>query len=584
MSVRPGRPLAGDAAVGVLIALVAAAAVIHEHHVFLSIVVVAIGVVVPAAVALVVWRGGGLPARGAARPGRGGVLNAVGHTALGGTAGHRPSGRDNGWASRRSLRPLLSREVPSRRIPLGMIARRTFVAAEERQSVIVVGPSQSGKTTGVVVPAIVNWDGPVLAASVKSDLLGLTIKQRRRRGAVAVYDPTQSTGEGTIGWSPLAVAATWPGARRIAAAMCSVAESDGGMQDARFWYASAEKLLAPLFFAAAIAGASMSDVVRWIDDQEVQEPLLALELAGVGEAVRAARASFGREERQRSSVFATAETVIAAFADPEVALSTGRRSFEPEMLLGPRRELITLYCCAPAREQDRLRPLFTAIVREVLDAAFAASTRAGEPLDPGLLVVLDEAANVAPLAELDAVLATAAGHGIQLVTVWQDIAQIEARYGRRASTIVNNHKAKLIFPGISDPLTLDHVSSLVGERQVSQLSRTVDGDGRSSRTEATSTERLLTAGSIRQLPPGESVLLYGSLPPARMRCLAGVPEASGPALAADPVRGSRVDGRHRLARRLGRSDRGGRAGEPLRPAAAIRRRRAGAAYGREPAE
>ena len=55
--------------------------------------------------------------------------------------------------------------------------------------------------------------------------------------------------------------------------------------------------------------------------------------------------------------------------------------------------------------------------------------RSGRPLDPPLLVVLDEAAHIAPLPELDGLAATCASHGIQFVTVWQDLAQVRARYG-----------------------------------------------------------------------------------------------------------------------------------------------------------
>ena len=82
------------------------------------------------------------------------------------------------------------------------------------------------------------------------------------------------------------------------------------------------------------------------------------------------------------------------------------------------------------------------------------------PIDPPLLVVLDEAANIAPLAELDGLAATCAAHGVQLVTVWQDLAQIAARYGARSATVVNNHRAKLFLAGIADPATLDHASQL----------------------------------------------------------------------------------------------------------------------------
>ncbi|MGH9293686.1 MAG: type IV secretory system conjugative DNA transfer family protein [Acidimicrobiales bacterium] len=449
---------------------------------------------------------------------------------------HRTDRRaPDGWATRTDLVPLLLRDPPGDRIVLGSTQGR-LVAAEPRQSVLVVGPSQSGKTRGLAVPAILEWSGPVLATSVKADLVQATIDERRRLGAVAVFDPSQAIGSVATagertGWSPLGAAGTWQGARRIAAAMCDVAEGDGGMEDAGFWYASAEKLLAPLLFAAAVSGSSMSDVVRWIDDEEIGEVLLALELAGVAEATRAARTSFRREDRQRSSVFATAETVVAGFADPQLADASRRACIDPASLVsqgsaapGPRWRPSTLYCCAPAREQQRLRPVFTALVREVIDAAFAGAARSGGPLSPGLLIVLDEAANVAPLAELDAILATAAGHGIQLMTVWQDFAQIEARYGRRWSTIVNNHRAKVVCPGISDPLTLDHVEALIGEHERNEVSTTFDPDGRRSRTEVTALRRLAPAGSLRRLSAGSAALLYGGLPPARVRLRPAVVE------------------------------------------------------------
>ncbi|MGO8875296.1 MAG: type IV secretory system conjugative DNA transfer family protein [Acidimicrobiales bacterium] len=451
-------------------------------------------------------------------------------TLLGGPlvlAGHRRRGRprrsrhrpwsspspEAGWASRRQLRPLEVTAPPGDRIVLGSHGR-CLLAAEGGQSVLVVGPTQSGKTSGLAIPAIREWRGAVVATSVKSDLVRETIEQRRALGQVQLYDPTGASGFLATGWSPLSAAATWTGAKRLASALCSVARADGGMDDAAFWYASAEKLLAPLLLAAASAGAGMADVVRWIDDEELHEPLLALELAGVPDALRAARTSFGREERQRSSVFATAETIVAGFGDPVVAASAHGPGIDPPALVKGSAD--TLYCCAPAREQDRLRPVFVALLRQVLDAAFERSGRLGRPLDPPLLVVLDEAANIAPLADLDTIVSTAAGHGIALVTVWQDFAQIEARYGRRWPTIVNNHRAKVLCPGSADPLTLDHMSSLIGEDERTERSTTFSDDGRWSSTEAASVRRVAPSAVLRTLSAGEAVVVYGSLPPARV--------------------------------------------------------------------
>src|SRR5664280_1565611 len=177
----------------------------------------------------------------------------------------------------------------------------------------------------------------------------------------------------------------------------------------------------------------------------------------------------------------------------------------------------TLYVCAPAHDQRRLAPLFVSVVREVVEHVYDRVTRTGRPLDPPLLVVLDEAANIAPLSDLDALASTAAGHGVQLVTVWHDLAQISARYGPRATTVVNNHRAKLFLSGISDPSTLDYASHLVGEEEVLLPSTTHGGRGGASTTRSPSMRRLAPPDALRRIAPGEGVLVYGDLPPARLR-------------------------------------------------------------------
>ena len=241
--------------------------------------------------------------------------------------------------------------------------------------------------------------------------------------------------------------------------------------------------------------------------------MLALRLVGVEEATRAAAASFGREERQRGSVFATAESVLGAFSDPSVLASASTNEIVPARLLDG--GSATVYLCAPSHEQERLQPVFVAILRQLLDAAFAQAAARGL-LDPPLLVVLDEAANVAPIAALDRLASTAAGHGVQLVSVFQDIAQIEARYGARAGTVVNNHRAKVLLSGISDPATLEHVSRLVGDSEQWSTSMSVDPYGGWSRHDSPQTRPLAPAAALRGIAPGEGVLIYGHLPPARI--------------------------------------------------------------------
>jgi Type IV secretory pathway, VirD4 components len=291
-------------------------------------------------------------------------------------------------------------------------------------------------------------------------------------------------------------------------------DDGSGIGDSAFWYRTAEKLIAPYLLAASLGDLTMAEVVEWIDRQEVGDVAQILERCGEKAALNAAWASWGREDRQRSSVYTTAETVLEPFADPTVAMNSAQHEIDPRLLLNGGYH--TLYICAPSSDQLRFRPLFTALIRQVLTAAFQLSFRQGRPLHPPLLLLLDEAANIAPLPELDTIASTAAGHGIQLVTIWQDMAQIGARYGGRAETVVNNHRCKLFLSGISDPTTLQYASALAGDELVKAISFTVDATGRRSRTESQATERLLPAHSLRSFVPGEGVLIYGHLLPARL--------------------------------------------------------------------
>jgi type IV secretion system protein VirD4 len=389
------------------------------------------------------------------------------------------------------------------------------LAAEPRQSVIVFGPTQSRKTSGFAVPSILEWDGPVIATSVKADLVGDTIAYRRRRGHVACFDPSGATGLPSAGWSPLPAARSWPGARRVASAMTDVGKTSAGtMGDGDFWYATATKMLAPLLFAAAVGGRQMTDVVRWVDAQEESEVLELLYAAGVPEAVAAALSLFGKEERQRSSIYTTTETILEPFGDaPDGAIGDHPDIEASRLVSGPN----TLYLCAPAHDQRRLSPLFTAVLRQVLEHVYDTVTRTGRALDPPLLVVLDEAANIAPLSDLDSMAATAAGHGVQLVSIWHDLAQITARYGTRSATVVNNHRAKVFLSGISDPSTLDYASHLIGDEEVLLPAFTSGGHGGPTTTRSPSSRRLAPPQALRRIPPGEGVLVYGGLPPAWLR-------------------------------------------------------------------
>ena len=420
------------------------------------------------------------------------------------------------WARRGELKRLEVRHAQPGRITLGRHGGK-LVAAERGQSVLAIAPTQSGKTTALAIPNILAWDGPVVALSIKTDLVRDTIDARRRVGTVAVFDPTDATGiERTQGWTPLPNCRTWAAARRIARTITDAANTKESMADGDFWNSAAAKLLAPLLFAAASAGLTMDTLIAWVDTQEESEVLAILEEAGDEEALNALRANWSRDERQRSSIYTTLETILEAYADRGVLEHSRAPEIRAEWFLDGGAH--TIYLCASAREQRRLRPVFITLLDELLEAAYAKASAEGKALEPSLLLVLDEVANIAPLPELDVIASTAAGHGIQLLTLLQDLAQAQDRWGReRAETLMNNHRARLLGAGLADERALEWARRMLGDTAIVQRSRTSGDSGRRSITEGEHFRPLAAPNVVRERSAGSALLVYGSLRPAWIR-------------------------------------------------------------------
>ncbi len=315
-------------------------------------------------------------------------------------------------------------------------------------------------------------------------------------------------------------------------------------------------------FTAAISGKSMADVVRWLalqdgnqtKDAEEDNSAAAKPAAGkvegeepkkqvpageirellnqaigdperpaVGAQARHALAQFDGfwllDHRTRSDIFSTSQTLVQPWEDPYVSFASSPGIgdvVDLGMLLEGNN---TLYVVQPLKSTQRFAVVFGGLLGALLkDQAYEAAHRFGKPL-PDLLVVIDEAGNT-PLQWLPQVASTCSGIGVLLVTVWQSKAQIDAIYQKQADPLLTNHGSKIFFAGVSDESTLRYVSYLGGEEEVHQRSSNSDVHASSSRRsigDTTTHKRLLPAELLRQVVPGEGLLVHGTLPPAHIK-------------------------------------------------------------------
>lgn len=428
----------------------------------------------------------------------------------------RGFGNDRQGAESRLWRVLETAAGDRFRITIGRIGATRF-AAEPFRPVLALGPQRSRKTTSIVVPNLLEWDGPAVVTSVREDVIEQTISHRRKLGKVCVFDPGDAVASwqsDKLGWNPLDLVGSWDDAKRVAAALTEAGRhlSGAGLQDGNFWHHAAEQLLAPHIFAASDnPNLSMRDVMRWVKNQEEFEVRSLLQAKGVDLAIEAAEAAWSREDRARSSIYTTLqidmdvwdrESVLAASSAPD-------RFRIDEFLDG---ESNTVYLCAPPDAQEEYSPIFTAVIRSVLravyrkNAGFMSSLLGIEGVDaamtssPGvvpMLLLLDEAGNIAPLENMSSIATTAAGTAIQLVTIFHDISQLSAIYGSASAvSIVNNHSALVVLPGNRDPATANLVVGMLGKEKVYGWLNEIP-----------------TSSSIRRLAPGTALCVYENLPP-----------------------------------------------------------------------
>ena len=222
------------------------------------------------------------------------------------------------------------------------------------------------------------------------------------------------------------------------------------------------------------------------------------------------------EEETRSSVYGTTQTVVWPWADPGVADTSRGPSVNLDWLLsGPN----TVYLCAPIEDQERLAPAFGGLLNDLVRQVYLRVAATGLPLDPPLLLVVDEAGNT-PIRSLPQYASTLAGLGVVLVTIWQSIAQIELAYGPAADTILTNHLSKVFYTGLSDPSGLRYLASVLGDVEVETLARHEASERDPAVQRSTAREPIVPPHAARQMMPGDALLIHGTLPPAHIRTLA----------------------------------------------------------------
>ena len=167
------------------------------------------------------------------------------------------------------------------------------------------------------------------------------------------------------------------------------------------WGPAAQDLLCALLLAAASSGRTLRDVGRWLDDTASPVPAGMLDGAGFGAMASSLRGAQHGAPATRDGIYQTARTAAKCLHDEQImawvtpSLRCGLLVFDPGPFAASRDSLYLL-----SESRAAAAPLIAALTDGVMRAGRRAAERAGGRLDPPMVLILDEAANICRIADL----------------------------------------------------------------------------------------------------------------------------------------------------------------------------------------
>lgn len=377
-----------------------------------------------------------------------------------------------------------------------------------------------GKTTARVVPAILRAPGAVVSTSNKPEVMVKTRGPRERVGHTWVFDPQDIAGEKpTWWWNPLRGLDNLTKAEELAEVLADAKVEDRQKaKEDSFFDPKARKLLSLALYAAAIAERPVTDIYFWLTDPRdttmediFQHTSGALLAAALGALRRL-------PDKTRDSVYASAELYVDWMLNDQVVqwVTAGqhRQEFIPETFV---RSSDTLYLVS-RKGKGSAAPLTTALTATTMRYAEDYATSCGDGrINPPMMAVLDEVANVCRWQKLPEMYSHYRSRGIVLMTFLQSWSQGVELWGPEGMKILwDAATCKVYGGGSGEGEFLKLVSETVGEWDAPLHTANTDAQSlwmRSGWSHSTQRKSILAVSDLAALPEGRLVAMLAGVRP-----------------------------------------------------------------------
>jgi type IV secretion system protein VirD4 len=389
---------------------------------------------------------------------------------------------------------------------------------------LAIAGTRAGKGVSVVIPAIIDHDGPVVCLDVKGENFAVTRRWRALLGRrVVVLNPFGVIEPSRDGYNPLDYVRRESLVRDIdVIAEDLVRPEPGGgahfSEMARQMIAAAIEVVATLYEGAERNLVTAMDMLLSAGVEERLQAWMDEPERFGRRPAQAAAALLAAGENERGAVFTTIKKAFEFARSDEMRAFLSRSTASFDDLLDDK---IDVFIAVPLDQLGAQAVFMRLLINIVLGTVVRQDGR--RVARKRILMVLDEFIRLGRMEKLLDIANVAAGSGIEAVFVTQDKGQIEAVYGKSdTDSLLGSCVTSRIFGlGRLESNTAEWAASALGDQTV--ITRSVQAPSRFGEGQRVSTseqkQRLMTADQILGMPADEMLCLIGSKPPLRLKAL-----------------------------------------------------------------
>lgn len=396
--------------------------------------------------------------------------------------------------------------------PKGRPEPKLFASWED--TILAYMAPRAGKTTAMAIPYVLSAPGPALATSNKGDVWAATaqIREERTGERVWLFDPQHVTHQSQrMWWNPLREVDSVEAAHRLAGHFVLTIDDDSKKD---MWGPAAKALISQLLLAAALDDETLATVGEWLHDAKQPRPVNVLYDHGFTAYADALRETQNIVSETRDGIYTTARTAARCLDDPAIMEwvtppdGFDVDEFDPKSFVLSKQTLHLL-----SKSRSAAAPLIAAVTDAVFLAAEEAAEGQGGRLDPPLVAVLDEAANICKIADLPDMYSHLGSRGIVPVTILQSYRQgVRVWTENGMEAMWSAATVKVFGAGLDDHKIVDALSKLIGQHDVATGSFSY-GDGKGNHSVQLRRQEIMQGSDIRQIEKGEALLFATAAQP-----------------------------------------------------------------------